>query len=195
MLHYKSKNERRGSMFEGKLMRLRAYRKEDIEKALEFANDPEVKKCLVPGIPFPWRKEDEEKWYQSLNPFSTDSYSFALEKLSDGEYIGRCSIIKIDWKNSVAEVGIFLGRPYWSQGYGTDAMRVLVRFIFNEMNMNKIKLHVFSFNERAKRVYEKIGFKVEGILRQELFREGRYHDVIVMGLLKSEWKDLTETDL
>ncbi|HAA82323.1 MAG TPA: N-acetyltransferase, partial [Thermotoga naphthophila] len=46
-----------------------------------------------------------------------------------------------------------------------------------------------------KRVYEKIGFKVEGILRQELFREGRYHDVIVMGLLKSEWKDLTETDL
>ena len=125
----------------------------------------------------------------------TDSYSFALEKLSDGEYIGRCSIIKIDWKNSVAEVGIFLGRPYWSQGYGTDAMRVLVRFIFNEMNMNKIKLHVFSFNERAKRVYEKIGFKVEGILRQELFREGRYHDVIVMGLLKSEWEDLTETDL
>lgn len=74
-------------------------------------------------------------------------------------------------------------------------MRVLVRFIFNEMNMNKIKLHVFSFNERAKRVYEKIGFKVEGILRQELFREGRYHDVIVMGLLKSEWEDLTETDL
>lgn len=157
-------------MFEGKLVRLRAYRKEDIEKALEFANDPEVKKYLVPGIPFPWRKEDEEKWYQSLNPFSTDSYSFAIEKLSDGEYIGGCGINKIDWKNSVAEVGIFLGRPYWNQGYGTDAMRVLVRFIFNEMNINKIKLHVFSFNERAKRVYEKIGFRVVRYLEARTFQ-------------------------
>lgn len=96
-------------MFEGKLVRLRAYRKEDIEKALEFANDPEVKKCLVPGIPFPWRKEDEEKWYQSLNPFSTDSYSFAIEKLSDGEYIGGCSINKIDWKTLWQRSAYFWG--------------------------------------------------------------------------------------
>ncbi|MCD6551827.1 GNAT family protein [Thermotoga sp.] len=179
-------------MLEGKLVRLRAYRREDIEKALEYINDPEVKKYLVRGIPFPWQREDEEKWYQNLNPFSINSYSFAIEKLSSGEYIGGCGINKIDWKNSVAEVGIFLGRSRWNQGYGTDAMRILVGFIFDEMNINKIKLHTYSFNERAKRVYEKEGFKVEGILRQELFREGKYHDIIVMGLLRSEWRDFIE---
>ena len=175
-------------MLEGELVRLRAYRREDIDKVLRYINDPEVKKYLIPGIPFPLRKEDEEKWYQNLDAFSTKSYSFAIETLSDEEYIGGCGINNIDWKNSVAMVGIFLGRPHWNKGYGTDAMKVLVRFIFDEMNINKIKLGVYGFNKRAIRVYEKVGFKVEGVLREELYREGKYHDVYIMGLLRREWK-------
>ncbi|MCD6550708.1 GNAT family protein [Thermotoga sp.] len=182
-------------MLKGKLVRLREYRKEDIDKALEYINDPEVKKYLIPGIPFPLRREDEEKWYQNLDGFSTKSYSFAIETLSTREYIGGCGINNIDWKNSIAEVGIFLGRPYWNKGYGTDAMKVLVRFIFNEMNINKIKLGVYSFNKRAMRVYEKVGFKVEGVLREELYREGKYHDVYVMGILRREWKDMESSNV
>ncbi|MBO8161851.1 MAG: GNAT family N-acetyltransferase, partial [Thermosipho sp. (in: Bacteria)] len=100
----------------------------------------------------------------------------------------------IDWKNSVATVGIFLGRPHWNKGYGTDAMKVLVRFIFNEMNINKVKLSVYSFNKRGIRAYEKAGFKIEGVLREELFREGKYHDVYVMGILKNEWKNMISSN-
>ncbi len=80
-------------MLEGELVRLRAYRREDIDKVLRYINDPEVKKYLIPGIPFPLRKEDEEKWYQNLDAFSTKSYSFAIETLSDEEYIGGCGIM------------------------------------------------------------------------------------------------------
>ncbi len=69
-------------------------------------------------------------------------------------------------------------------------MNVLIRFIFNEMNINKIKLHVYSFNERAIRCYEKCGFIKEGVLRQELYRDGRYYDTIVMGLLKEDYINL-----
>ncbi|MBT1247869.1 GNAT family N-acetyltransferase [Thermosipho sp. 1223] len=170
------------------LVRLRAYKKEDIDIVLEYINDPEVKKYLVPGIPFPFRKEDEEKWYQNLDPFSTKSYSFDIETLEGKEYIGGCGINDVDWKNSVAVVGIFLGKPHWNKGYGTDAMKVLVRFIFEEMNINKIKLYVYSFNKRAIKSYEKVGFKKEGVLREEIFRNGKYHDVYVMGILKKEWQ-------
>ena len=171
-------------MLLGKLVRLREYSRDDLEKAREFVNDPEIKKYLTPGIPFPLRKEDEEKWYEELNPLGDGTYVFAIEKIDNKEYIGGCGINKVDWKNSIAEVGIFLGKPYWNKGYGTDALKTLINFIFNEMNINKVKLEVFSFNERAIRSYKKIGFKKEGI-----FRNGQYYDVIIMGLLRKEWKN------
>lgn len=80
----------------------------------------------------------------------------AIETLDEGRYIGGCGINSLDWKNSVATVGIFIGdKNYWGKGYGTDAMKVLLRFIFEQMNINKVKLFVYSFNERAIKSYEK----------------------------------------
>ena len=174
-------------MYEGKLVRLRAYKKEDIEVVLKYINDEEVKRNLIPGIPFPYTLEDEEKWYES-NTALKDTYNFAIETLEDKKYLGGCGINEVDWKNSKAVIGIFIGnKEYWNKGYGTDVMNTLIRFIFEQMNINKIKLNVYSFNERAIKCYEKCGFKREGVLRQEIFRDGKYHDEIVMGLLKDEW--------
>ncbi|GMQ58838.1 GNAT family protein [Vallitalea sediminicola] len=174
-------------MYEGKKIRLREYRKSDVETAQKYINDKELKKNLNPGIPFPFTLQDEEKWFES-NTALKDTYNFAIETLEDNIYIGGCGINQVDWKNSNVEIGIFIGnKEYWNKGYGTDAMNVLIRFIFNEMNINKIKLDVYSFNDRAMRCYEKCGFKKEGVLRQELYREGRYHDIIAMGLLKEDY--------
>jgi len=174
-------------MYKGEKIKLREYREEDIETVQKYINDPEVKKLLHAGIPYLYTLEDEEKWYESLSA-QKDTYSFAIETLEDKKYIGGCGINKVDWKNSVVDVGIFIGdKNYWGKGYGTDAMGVLVKFIFEQLNVNKIKLQVFSFNERAIKSYKKCGFKVEGVLRQEIFREGKYYDDIVMGLLKDEF--------
>lgn len=174
-------------MYSGELVRLREYKKEDVKLAQDYINDPEVKRLLNPGIPYLYTLEDEQKWFDSLSA-SNDTYSFAIETLEDSKYIGGCGINRIDWKNSVAEVGIFIGdKDKWGKGYGTDAMRILVKFIFEQMNINRIKLNVFSFNQRAIKSYEKCGFKVEGILRQEVFRDGKYYDDIVMGILKEEY--------
>lgn len=174
-------------MYTGVKIRLREYRKEDVKQAQEYINDSEVKKLLQPGIPYLYTYEDEQRWFESLSA-TKDQYSFAIETLEDSKYIGGCGINKIDWKNSIAVVGIFIGdKAYWGKGYGTDAMKVLINFIFEQMNINKIKLNVYDFNKRAVRSYEKCGFMKEGILRQELFRDGKYNDEIVMGLLREDY--------
>lgn len=173
-------------MYIGNKIRLREYRREDVKSAQNYMNNPELKKLLTPGIPYLYTFEDEQRWYESLSA-NKDIYSFAIETIEDDKYIGGCGINKVDWKNSVAIVGIFIGdKNYWGKGYGTDAMKVLIKFIFEQMNINKIKLNVYDYNKRAIKSYEKCGFKTEGILREEIFRDGKYHDEYVMGILKEE---------
>ena len=174
-------------MYEGKLVRLRALKREDMITAKDYMNDSEVRKNLQGGIPFPFTLEDEYKFYEGISGMK-DTYTFAIESM-EKRYLGGCGINQIDWKNSVATIGIFIGdKSCWGKGYGTEAIKLLTDFIFNEMNINKVKLNVYSFNKRAMRCYEKCGFIREGVLRQEIYREGRYHDDIVMGLLRDEYK-------
>ena len=173
-------------MYQGKKTRLREYRKEDVPKALAYMNDGDVKRLLTPGIPFLYTLEDELKWYEGITAMK-DTYNFAIETIDGGHYIGGCGLNAVDWKNSVAVVGIFIGdKTYWGKGYGTDAMKILINFIFGQMNINKIKLNVYSFNERAVKSYEKCGFIKEGTLRQEIYRDGKYHDEHIMSILKEE---------
>ena len=163
-------------MYEGKLARLRAYRKEDIPIAQKYFNDAEMMMNMAMRIPFPYTLEDEEKWYAGMSAMK-DKYDFAVEAIDTGEYIGGCGINELDWKNSFAVVGIaIVNKVYLGRGYGTEAVGMLVDFIFNEMNLNKVCLNVFAFNERAIKCYEKCGFVTEGVLRQQVFKAGRYWD-------------------
>jgi len=179
-------------MFEGKLTRLRVYRKEDLKKVWSYINDENIMKYLRPGIPFPFKFEDEEKWYESFNGLSEKSYTFAIERLKDDEYLGGCGINDIDWKNSFCEIGIFLSDNFCGNGYGTDALKILVDFIFNELNLNKVMLNVYDFNERAINSYKKVGFIEEGRLRDHIFRNGKYNDEVVMSILRREWEEMKQ---
>ena len=174
-------------MYVGKKVRLREYRKEDISMRLNYINDTEMLNLLISGIPYPITQHEEEKWLESISAFG-NTYKFAIETIKDSQFIGGCSINDVDWKNSVATVGIFIGdKNCWGKGYGTDAMRTLVTFIFMQMNINKIKLTCYSFNERAIKSYEKCGFRIEGVLRQEIYKNGSYHHKIIMGILKEDF--------
>lgn len=174
-------------MYSGQLVKLRAYKEEDIEKAVEFINDEEVKKLMDSNIPFPMTKWQEEEWVRSRKANTDFTYDFAIEDLKTGKYIGGCSINECDVKNRTCVVGIMIGdKEYWGKGYGSDALKVLIKFIFEEVNMNKIKLNVFSFNNRAIACYKKVGFKEEGILKKEIYRNGRYHDEIIMAMFKDD---------
>lgn len=174
-------------MYSGQLVKLRAYKEEDIEKATVYINDEEVKKLMDSTIPFPMTKWQEEEWIRSRKANTDFTYDFAIEDLKTGKYIGGCSINECDVKNRTCVVGIMIGdKEYWGKGYGSDALKVLIKFIFEEVNMNKIKLNVFSFNNRAIACYKKVGFKEEGILKKEIYRNGKYYDEIIMAMFKDD---------
>lgn len=175
-------------MLIGERVRLRELRKTDIEAVKTYINDPEITRMLRSGIPFPLLEHEEEKWINSQSGLSTKSYSFAIETLDNQEFIGECGFTEIDWKNRHTDIGIFLGKDdHRGKGLGTEVLRLLVEFGFNELNLNKIKLGVFSYNKNAIKCYEKFGFITEGIFKDDLFRDGMYHNVIYMALFKKDF--------
>ncbi|MDY6012691.1 GNAT family protein [Clostridium sp.] len=175
-------------MYIGTKVLLRAYKEEDIEKILSFVNDFEVKKLLDSNTPFPISKWEEEVWIKKNRGIDSLTYDFAIEEISTGNIIGGCSINSVNVKNRNCTIGIMIGdKNYWGKGYGYDALSILIKFIFEECNIEKIKLSVFSLNPRAIACYKKLGFKEEGRLKREIYREGKYHDEILMALFREEY--------
>lgn len=166
-------------MYEGRLVRLRAFERDDLDANHAFVNDYETVRGMISGIPFPSSMADEQRWLDQQTSYTRGEYQFAIED-GGGDLVGRCGVIRLDWKNRVAEVAIMLGAPYRGRGYGTEAMALLTSFCFREMNLHKVKVSVFDFNAAAIRCYEKCGFVREGVLRGEIFRDGAYRDVVLM---------------
>lgn len=105
------------------------------------------------------------------------------------EAIGEMAMLDIDHlnQNAIVRISIF-NQAYWGNGYGTEALKLLVKYGFNNLNLNRIGLDVFAYNDRALKSYKKIGFQEEGRVREALFYDGAFHDSIIMGILRSEFQ-------
>jgi RimJ/RimL family protein N-acetyltransferase len=102
--------------------------------------------------------------------------------------IGGTGFVNLDSRNRSAEFGIVIGdKSYWDQGYGTEAVCLLVKHGFNTLNLNRVYLRVLENNPRAMRAYEKAGFSHEGRQRQAEYKDGKYLDLLVMSILKDEF--------
>lgn len=176
-------------LYRGELVRLRAFTEADIKPSVEFMNDPEIIMNLDDDAPMPQSYETQKEWFEKQRKEHKDYKDFfwAIET-KDGKFIGGCGVNHMDRKNRVARVGIFIGdKQYQDKGYGTDAMRVLLKFLFEEYNVNKVKLSVFDYNRRAIRSYEKCGFQTEVVCREAVYRYGKYHDLRNMAILKEAY--------
>lgn len=176
------------SLFEGELVRLAAGNAEtDTEAIARWSRDSEYLRLLDsdPARPFTLQDAREE-----LNRDAhSDAFHFVIRTRADDRLIGFVGIFAIRWTHGDGTIGIGLGeREYWGRGYGTEAMRLVVRFAFQELNLHRVSLSVFEYNTRARRSYEKVGFRFEGQERQVLLRDGRRYDEIYMGLLRREWE-------
>lgn len=175
-------------MFKGKKIKLRAYKSSEVQTVLDLIEEEGLRDTLVIDTVFPMSYESEKNFIEKCCNYNGDLFNFAIESLESNEYIGGCGINNIDRKNSNVTIGIWLGKKYHGKGYASDALRVLCKFIFDEMNIHKIKLNYFDFNEAGKRCYEAVGFKKDGRHRQEQYRYGKYHDTVSMSLFKDELK-------
>ncbi len=176
-------------MLEGKLVRLRALEQTDVERAYTWINDREVTHYLAAR--YPLSHADEERWLREggTNAFGA-GVRLAIET-KDGAHIGNLGLHQTNPEDRKAGLGIMIGdKSFWSNGYGTDAVVTLLRFAFHEMNLNRVWLDVFEFNERAIACYAKCGFREEGRLRQHRYSEGRYWHVLVMAILREEFEAL-----
>jgi len=172
-------------MLKGEKVSLRAIEREDIPTFVRWLNDPEVCKYLLMYIPM--SIAEEERWFERQLD-AKDSKILAIET-AEGFHIGNIGLHDIDWKSRRAELGIVIGeKAYWGLGYGTDAIKTALRFAFDEMNLHRVYLRVIDFNERAQRCYQKCGFQYEGRQREAHYHDGRYHDMLIMGVLRDEYR-------
>lgn len=170
---------------EGRI-RLRALDEGDLERTRVWVNDPEVARLVNRVAPV--TAPEQRDWFQRVTG-DTHQVIFAIEILADTKHIGNCGLKGIDARSHKAELWMYLGnRDVWGKGYGTEACRALCRYGFERLNLHRIHLYTPAYNERAVALYEKVGFKTEGVLREEVFQEGQYHDAVVMGILRNEFQ-------
>jgi RimJ/RimL family protein N-acetyltransferase len=170
----------------GDAIYLRPLEIEDARTIAPWFNDPEVTRFLLRCHPMSVAKEEE--WIRHIYDNPTD-VALGIALRADDRLIGSTGLHQVDLRNRSAAFGIVLGdKSAWGKGHGTEATRLMVRHAFHTLNLNRVWLEVYEYNPRGARAYEKAGFRVEGRLRQDTFRDGRYWDTLIMGVLRDEWE-------
>ena len=173
-------------MIKGEKIDLVSISMEYLPYYLKWINDPYVSDMLGDSR-FPISKDNERQWIESQLSPSAESRIFTI-LTKKGEPIGNVGFNKINYVTRHAVIGIMIGETrFWDKGYGTDAMRTLIRFGFEELGMVKMELGVHAVNARAITCYKKCGFVVEGRQRKHDFYRGEYRDSLNMGILREEW--------
>jgi RimJ/RimL family protein N-acetyltransferase len=173
-------------MLKGDRVLLRPIERSDLPRLWELVQDLEVTVLSRAKPAAPVSLAEFEARYEPPATQQTDRVSFAIEV--DGEVIGQTGLHAIDHFNRNCELGIEIGRDFWRKGFGQDAVRTLVDYAFEYLNMNRVALQVLAEDPRAVGAYRKVGFVEEGRQRQLGWLRGVYEDVLVMAILREEWK-------
>ena len=173
-------------MIRGVRVYLRSVERDDLPRCHGWMNDEKLVATLAQRYPMSLAREADwiERAARGQDP---SDGPFANCLADDDRHIGNCGLVGIDRENRTATLGIFIGEEDCrGRGFGAEALRLLCRYAFDELDLRKIRLDVQAENAAALRTYERLGFRREGLLREEVYRKGRTIDVVRMGLLKEE---------
>ncbi len=176
----------------GERIELRRHARENYRLYGEWYGDPEIWR-LTSWAASPLSPSAVERLFEDREHSPTDD-SFAIHLKGEEEPIGVISLMNISEANDSAELSVIVGHPEdRHQGYGAEAIALILRYGFEDLGLNRVGLSVFEFNEDAISTYEKLGFRQEGRLRGALKRDGAFHDAILMSMLESEWREGART--
>lgn len=168
----------------GKRIALGIMEADGAERCAKWMNDLTVTDNL--GTTFNiYTVEAEKNWI--IN--NAREYQFAIIRLEDEQWIGNCGLHAINQISQCAEVGIFIGDDEnRNQGYGREALSLLIDYAFDSLNLHSLMLQVFSFNEQAISCYKKVGFEEMGRRRESYYAKGQFHDTVYMDILREDWR-------
>lgn len=167
---------------DGDRVSLRTVEEEDLDFLQETLNDSTVRHYL--GGRTPINSQQEREWFEERA--SSDDHINLLICRED-EPMGSLGLHSDDSTGTNAEIGIFIAEPFWGEGYGTEASRLLTDFAFRERRHHRVMARVFDGNTASRRIWEKLGFRHEGTYKEAEFLDGEYVDVHFYGMLEDEW--------
>lgn len=167
---------------------LRPPNRSDIPKIVELAGDPDVARS-VGRIPHPYEEQHARDYVARTQKSwqSGDDCAFAMVHKELGHMIGMAGVILPQEPYTGAEIGYWVGKPYWGQGYATEAARAIVRYAFEELVVKRVFANYFTTNPASRRVMEKAGLQYEGTLRGHIERFGEVYDLGYCGLMREEY--------
>lgn len=183
-------------ILKGELVRLSAIDPQEFGKAISnWSRDSELGRYWdARQVSLRSAKSVSDHFEKELQETSPQEYNFTIRALDDDRLLGDLGFfVTNNWGPRDAFIGLGIGdRTNWGKGFGTDAMKIALRFAFTELNLRRVTLNVFEYNPRAIRSYEKTGFQHEGRLRKALLREGKRWDMLYMGILRDDWMELNQ---
>jgi RimJ/RimL family protein N-acetyltransferase len=182
--------ENRVVFLKGKKTILRPPTEADLPKIVQWINDPEVRRFIANN--FPQTAEEEKEWLKNLGEKKPNDIVLVIET-AEGRPIGLMGLHKIHWIDRTATTGALLGeKDCWGQGYGSDAKMALLKYAFDTLNLRKIRSYVIAFNERSRAYSLKCGYKEEGRLRDDYYRDGQYWDCVMLAIFREEFEAVWE---
>lgn len=178
----------------GEKIYLRPLEPEDAPVLSEYINDPEVRATLQMYLPQTNAQTLAFVQGQGAGKSSADVVLGIALKEND-RLIGATGLHELDWKCRRTSWGISIGaKDCWNKGCGTEAARLMIKYAFETLGLNRVYLRVYDYNPRAIRAYEKAGYKREGLLRQDHYHAGKFWDVWLMGILRSDYDAMQPTN-
>lgn len=175
-------------LLNGERVRLNALTKDDLPAVAHWYENTEFLRLLDARDAYPQTAAKLSEWLDE-HAKSTAAYLFGIRLRQDDRLIGFLELDEILWNQGTSWLGIGIGETdCQGQGYGHEAMTLALDFAFDELNLHRVQLTVFEYNERAIRLYEKLGFQREGSYREFLYRDGQRYDMYLYGLLRKEWE-------
>ena len=174
----------------GERIFLRPFSRDDLPYIQKWSGDAELRRLI--GEVAPMSRADTEKWYRELL-VDKDRVWFAIVLKKGDRVIGEAGLLRMfrPWRNT--DMTIIIGeKDEWGKGYGTEAGRLLLDYTFRQLGFHRISIGVVGFNKRALRFWENLGFKKEGVERDEYYYDNEYSDGVMMSILKDEYRALHE---
>ncbi len=174
-----------GAVFlEGEDIELRTVEEDDIEWMTENINDPEIRSYTT--MRYPANYEQEERWFEERVSGAEDTIHLKITE--DGERKGLISLMNINKDSGNAEIGLWIAREEQGKGYGTKASKLITDYAFRELRLHRVFARAFEHNPASRKIWQNLGYREEGIMREHDFLDGEYRNLYIYGILRKEWE-------